>query len=160
MTKSPNTQTPKKIRNMEEGKHIMSPPHNMIKARIVAALSLMAATVTVVANLSAAEKVDTERSRPLPQVLPIGDSIRGGYQHGTKELVKELQEEFVKLKFGMFIHFNMATYKQVQWVSGYPDPCTFNPGQKGGTTFPGTSTASGLKAITASVVDRISPGAS
>lgn len=38
------------------------------------------------------------------------------------------QEEFLKLKFGMFIHFNMETFKGVQWVSGYPSPADFNPG--------------------------------
>ena len=42
--------------------------------------------------------------------------------------IRELQAEFLKLKLGMFIHFNMATYKGVQWVEGYPDPSTFNPG--------------------------------
>ena len=47
---------------------------------------------------------------------------------GTKKSVKELQEEFLKLKFGMFIHYNMATYKGVQWVAGYPSPSDFNPG--------------------------------
>ncbi len=44
--------------------------------------------------------------------------------------VKALQEEFLKLKFGMFIHYNMATYKGVQWTEGYPDPSTFDPGGK------------------------------
>ena len=47
---------------------------------------------------------------------------------GTKKPVKVLQDEFLKLKFGMFIHFNLATYKGVEWVSGYHDPSTFNPG--------------------------------
>jgi alpha-L-fucosidase len=41
---------------------------------------------------------------------------------------KELHEDFLKLKFGMFIHYNMATYKGVQWVAGYPSPADFNPG--------------------------------
>ena len=44
--------------------------------------------------------------------------------------VREMQEEFLKLKFGMFIHFNMATYKGVQWVSGYHSPADFNPGRR------------------------------
>jgi alpha-L-fucosidase len=30
----------------------------------------------------------------------------------------------------MFIHFNMATYKGVQWVSGYHSPADFNPGRR------------------------------
>lgn len=45
----------------------------------------------------------------------------------TKKSVKELQENFRKLKFGMFIHYNMATYKGVQWVAGYHSPADFNP---------------------------------
>ena len=28
----------------------------------------------------------------------------------------------------MFIHYNMATYKNVEWVAGYPSPADFNPG--------------------------------
>jgi len=46
----------------------------------------------------------------------------------TTKSVKELQEDFLKLKFGMFIHYNMATYKGVQWVAGYHSPADFNPG--------------------------------
>jgi alpha-L-fucosidase len=48
-------------------------------------------------------------------------------QASSKEQA-ELQDEFLKLKFGMFIHFNLETFKSVQWVSGYHDPSTFNPG--------------------------------
>jgi len=44
--------------------------------------------------------------------------------------IKQLQDEFLKLKFGMFIHYNMATYQGVQWVAGYPSPAEFNPGGK------------------------------
>lgn len=42
--------------------------------------------------------------------------------------VKSMQESFRALKFGMFIHFNMETYKNVQWVKGYASPADFNPG--------------------------------
>lgn len=42
--------------------------------------------------------------------------------------VDALQAEFMKLKFGMFIHYNMETYHGVQWVEGYKDPATFDPG--------------------------------
>jgi len=45
----------------------------------------------------------------------------------AEKSVKELQEDFLKLKFGMFLHYNMATYTGEQWVKGYPDPSTFNP---------------------------------
>ncbi len=46
----------------------------------------------------------------------------------TTRPVAELQADFRKLKFGMFIHYNMATYLGVEWVTGYPDPSTFDPG--------------------------------
>jgi len=46
----------------------------------------------------------------------------------TKKTVKELQDDFRKLKFGMFIHYNMATYTGDEWVKGYVAPSTFNPG--------------------------------
>jgi len=47
---------------------------------------------------------------------------------GARKSVKELQDAFLKLKFGMFIHYNMATYKNVEWVEGYHSPADFNPG--------------------------------
>jgi alpha-L-fucosidase len=48
----------------------------------------------------------------------------------AKKSIEQLQRDFRKLKFGMFIHYNMATYKGVQWIAGYPDPSDFNPGGK------------------------------
>ncbi|MCF7956245.1 MAG: alpha-L-fucosidase [Phycisphaerae bacterium] len=47
-----------------------------------------------------------------------------------KKSVNELQQDFRKLQFGMFLHYNMATYKNAQWVVGYPSPAEFNPGGK------------------------------
>jgi len=47
-----------------------------------------------------------------------------------KKSVKQLQDDFRKLEFGMFIHYNMATYTGDEWVKGYPDPSTFDPGGK------------------------------
>jgi len=81
--------------------------------KLLGAFCLMAAMVIFVSSVSAAEKVNTDTKEKSP---------------ATEKTVKMLQNEFLKLKFGMFIHYNMATYKGVQWVSGYPDPSTFNPG--------------------------------
>ncbi|MCX6880242.1 MAG: alpha-L-fucosidase [Verrucomicrobia bacterium] len=47
---------------------------------------------------------------------------------GAAKSIKELQEEFLKLKFGMFIHYNLETYHGVEWLSGYHSPADFNPG--------------------------------
>jgi len=60
--------------------------------------------------------------------------------------LKEMQDDFLKLKFGMFIHYNMATYKNTQWVAGYPDPSTFNPGGKVDTdAWADAAKAAGMK---------------
>jgi len=45
--------------------------------------------------------------------------------------VKKLQDEFLKLKFGMFCCYNMRTFKRVSkedWVPGYRSPAEFDPG--------------------------------
>lgn len=57
-----------------------------------------------------------------------------------------LQAEFLKLEFGMFIHFNMATFHNVEWVVGYPDPSTFDPGGKVDTdAWADAAVAAGMK---------------
>jgi alpha-L-fucosidase len=39
----------------------------------------------------------------------------------------QLQENFLHWKFGMFLHFNMATFHGVEWATGYEDPKSFAP---------------------------------
>ena len=41
--------------------------------------------------------------------------------------VIQLQEEFLQWEFGMFLHFNMATFNEREWANGYEDPATFSP---------------------------------
>ncbi|MCF7958256.1 MAG: alpha-L-fucosidase [Phycisphaerae bacterium] len=63
-----------------------------------------------------------------------------------KKSVKDLQDDFRDLKFGMFLHYNMATYKEVQWVAGYPSPADFNPGGKVDTdAWADAAVAAGMK---------------
>ena len=47
-------------------------------------------------------------------------------QVGAQNLEK-LRSDFTKLKFGMFIHFNMGTYHEKEWVDPGQDPMSFNP---------------------------------
>jgi alpha-L-fucosidase len=72
------------------------------------------------ANVSAAKQADAQPGKPLPLVRSAT----------TKDPLPAMQEDFLKLKFGMFIHFNLETFKGVQWVSGYHNPADFNPGGK------------------------------
>ena len=76
---------------------------------------IMVTVAMSAANLTAAESNNSDRK---PAASAAAKSVR------------EMQEEFLKLKFGMFIHFNMATYKGVEWVSGYHSPADFNPGRR------------------------------
>ena len=39
----------------------------------------------------------------------------------------QLQEEFLQWRFGLFIHFGLATFHDMQWATGHEDPATFAP---------------------------------
>jgi alpha-L-fucosidase len=39
----------------------------------------------------------------------------------------EVRNEFAKWKYGMFIHFNMGTFVNKEWATGYEDPLLFSP---------------------------------
>jgi alpha-L-fucosidase len=41
--------------------------------------------------------------------------------------LKQLQQDFKELGFGMFISFNMATYHEVEWAEGNEPAISFNP---------------------------------
>jgi alpha-L-fucosidase len=37
------------------------------------------------------------------------------------------QRDFMTWRFGMFVHFNLATFAGIDWAGGYEDPGLFNP---------------------------------
>jgi len=39
----------------------------------------------------------------------------------------KVQKEFLKWKYGVFFHFNMGTFVNREWATGYEDPLLFNP---------------------------------
>jgi len=55
------------------------------------------------------------------------------------------REEFLSWKFGMFIHFNMATYHERQWATGTEDPASFAPGQLDCNQWIESAAAAGMK---------------
>ena len=59
----------------------------MNRKPLLAAAPLLAVTVMGLANMSAAERINAEQSKPPPRVLLIGDSIRGGHQKGVQRLL-------------------------------------------------------------------------
>ena len=98
----------------------------MNRKKLFGVLCLLAAILMGGSIVSAAEKVSDSIIAALASSRTAAAPDKEAL--GTKKPVKMLQDDFLRLKFGMFIHFNMATYKGVQWVSGYHDPSTFNPG--------------------------------
>lgn len=45
----------------------------------------------------------------------------------TETQLKSKQAEFLKWEFGLFMHFNMATFTEREWANGYEDPASFSP---------------------------------
>ena len=42
-------------------------------------------------------------------------------------MLRKKQQEFAGWKYGIFLHFNMGTYVNKEWATGYEDPLLFNP---------------------------------
>ena len=56
-----------------------------------------------------------------------------------------LAGEFLTWKFGMFIHFNIATFNNREWANGYEDPLTFTPDQLDCGQWADAAKAAGMK---------------
>jgi alpha-L-fucosidase len=61
------------------------------------------------------------------------------------QAVKEMQDDFLKLKFGMFIHFNMATFNNRQWATGHENPASFAPARLDCGQWADAAKAAGMK---------------
>jgi len=48
-------------------------------------------------------------------------------QSQPEAILLKKQQEFTKWKYGIFLHFNIATYINREWANGYEDPLLFNP---------------------------------
>src|ERR1700759_1222219 len=49
------------------------------------------------------------------------------FAFGQQKPLHELQQQFVDLRFGMFIHFNIPTYMNQDWADPDAKPDIFNP---------------------------------
>ena len=53
--------------------------------------------------------------------------LSGQNETGLNVALQNKQSEFLKWEFGMFMHFNMGTFVNREWATGYEDPLAFNP---------------------------------
>jgi lysophospholipase L1-like esterase len=99
----------------------------MNKKRLSDAICLLAALITSISGASAAEKTNAEPSKPLPRVLLIGDSIRGGYGKAVEKLLAGKAE--VVVNAGNAQHTGTGLEKLDGWLGdGKWDVIHFNWG--------------------------------
>lgn len=67
-----------------------------------------------------------------------------GFAQSSRPLA-DRQQEFLSWKFGMFIHYGVATYNEGQWATGYEDPGTFAPTQLDCGQWADAARAAGMK---------------
>ncbi len=61
-------------------------------------------------------------------VLALFPALTPAQQHTTKSSdLAQLQQEFINLRFGMFIHFNIPTFMDEDWADPEAPPAIFNP---------------------------------
>lgn len=67
-----------------------------------------------------------------------------GFAGEARPLV-QLQEEFLQWKFGLFLHFNIATFNNQEWANGHEDPATFAPDKLDCGQWINAAKAAGMK---------------
>lgn len=56
-----------------------------------------------------------------------------------------LHEEFLRWRFGLFLHFNVATFNNQEWANGHEDPSTFAPSRLDCGQWADAAQAAGMK---------------
>ncbi len=80
--------------------------------------------------------------------VPItGDDNNNATSKPAKTILtaEQLREDFLDWKFGMFIHFNVATYNEREWATGHDDPATFAPNKLDCNQWADVAAAAGMK---------------
>jgi len=58
------------------------------------------------------------RARVDAEVAPAGP---------TNPPLTDMQRDFINWRFGLFVHFNIGTFADLDWAGGYEDPALFHP---------------------------------
>jgi alpha-L-fucosidase len=82
------------------------------------------------------------RHRFLLLAIVIAAAASGGEQ-ASAGLTAE-QRDFQQWRFGMFIHFNLGTFTDLDWAGGYEDPARFNPARLDCTQWADAAKAAGM----------------
>jgi alpha-L-fucosidase len=63
----------------------------------------------------------------VPAVPPLLGVEPTTPEPGARPRLSADQRDFMKWRFGMFIHFNLGTFADLDWAGGYEDPALFRP---------------------------------
>lgn len=81
-------------------------------------------------------------SLPLALLVLLSGWVFAALAHAS---TYDLQKAFVEKRFGMFIHFNMGTYHDMEWVTPGQDPKSFNPTSLDCAQWAAAAKAAGMK---------------
>jgi alpha-L-fucosidase len=56
----------------------------------------------------------------------------------------EAQRDFMKWRFGLFLHFNLGTFADLDWAGGYENPALFNPARLDCNQWAAAARAAGM----------------
>jgi alpha-L-fucosidase len=86
-------------------------------------LLLLASSITISA------KALTPAEQCVERYAAIYDSMAGAIGSPNNQGIPmiQLQQRFVDLRFGMFLHFNVATFQDLEWCDPTSSPSLFNP---------------------------------
>ncbi|MBN2296777.1 MAG: alpha-L-fucosidase [Pirellulales bacterium] len=77
-----------------------------------------------------------------------GPDEKPGSKSTTAKTISDLaglQKDFLTWKFGMFIHFNVATFNEREWANGYENPASFAPNKLDCDQWVDAAAAAGMK---------------
>jgi len=64
----------------------------------------------------------------LPQAAPVfAEEVVSTNAAPAPRSLSEAQRDFMKWRFGLFLHFNIGTFADLDWAGGYEDPALFKP---------------------------------
>src|SRR5664280_2226258 len=78
-------------------------------------------------------------------VSATGGAATGGASSTGQKTTYQNQQAFVDLRYGMFIHFNMGTFHDMEWVTPNLDPLTFAPPDVNTDQWAAAAKAGGMK---------------
>jgi alpha-L-fucosidase len=78
----------------------------------------------------------------ISSILFLRENMKKAYR------IQRLQADFLKLKFGMFLHFNMGTFTSEEWATPGQSPNTFNPKSLDCNQWADAAKAAGMKYMT------------